>query len=257
MATLDMSRIQVKIDRAEAHLRDAGVIARRVEQACRDAVTAERDEHRFQYHFRIGNVPRIPSEFSAIIGDAIHNTRTVLDHLAWETVKALGKDPVAGSGGGTFFPIWYESRKTLPDIVPGVPDELRRVLDSVQPYKGGEPADHPLTVLHKLDISDKHHQLLTTILGLNLADWWDDVTDFIHFNAGPYEPGDVVAWCDYLDTGRKTKFDPYFAFAVSLSEPAAGGYRHILPADDLITDCLRYVTKEVIPRFTACLSNLP
>src|SRR5919199_1097563 len=78
-----LSGVLVKIDRE----------AKRVEAGCRDAFVRERDDGRSEYVFRFGRVPAVPPVLSAIIGDAIHNLRVSLDHLAWQLVIATGGTP--------------------------------------------------------------------------------------------------------------------------------------------------------------------
>src|SRR5690348_11247423 len=43
----------------------------------------------------------VPAEWSAIVGDAVHNLRAVLDHLAWRMVELAGGKP----SRDTSFPI--------------------------------------------------------------------------------------------------------------------------------------------------------
>src|SRR6266516_936090 len=140
----DLSGVLIKIDRAIAHLDDFDREAEPVEAACRDAIVRERDEQRSEYVFRFDRVPAVPAVLSAIVGDAIHNLRVSLDHLAWQLVIATGGTPREGPGG-TAFPILPERPSPdrgghYPQIKPRVPEDLRELLDKVQPYKRPEPA---------------------------------------------------------------------------------------------------------------------
>jgi hypothetical protein len=103
----DVSGVLVKIDRTRAHLDEFDRGAKRVEAACRDAILRERDDGQSEYVFRFGRIPAVPSVLSAIAGDAIHNLRVSLDHLAWQLVIATGGTPRTGPGG-TAFPIHHE-----------------------------------------------------------------------------------------------------------------------------------------------------
>ena len=98
----------------------------------------------------------IPLELSAIIGDAVHNLRSVLDLLAGDLVRINGK-----STKGVSFPFSADAddlahqikEKNLhragPDIV--------RIIKSLKPYRGGNLA---LRALHDLDVQDKHQALI-------------------------------------------------------------------------------------------------
>src|SRR5881396_2019221 len=92
----DLSGVLVKIDRAKTHLYDFETHIRPIQAACREAIIRERDEQRSEHIFRLDRVPAVPPLLSAIIGDAIHNLRVSLDHLAWQLVIATGKTPSTG-----------------------------------------------------------------------------------------------------------------------------------------------------------------
>src|SRR6266536_5183467 len=94
--------VPVKIDRAKTHLYDFEAHIRPIQAACREAIVRERDEQRSEYVFRLDRVPAVPAVLSAIVGDAIHNLRVSLDHLAWQLVIATGGTPREGPGGTAF-----------------------------------------------------------------------------------------------------------------------------------------------------------
>jgi hypothetical protein len=94
-----------------------------------------------------------PQEF------AIHNLRSVLDHLAW----ALAPKPTTK----TDFPIWLKPRTTKgrPRLagISGVGDHhVQQIVEAVQPYHQPNPAESYLWLLDQFDIIDKHKLLLTT-----------------------------------------------------------------------------------------------
>jgi len=87
-------------------------------------------------------------------GDAIHNLRSALDHLAWHLSHWETGEPSEGCA----FPIArslpdYESIKTRK--VAGMSPEAQEAIDKLRPYKGG---NEPLWMIHYLDIVDKHRQ---------------------------------------------------------------------------------------------------
>jgi hypothetical protein len=250
----DLSGVLVKIDRAKTHLNDFDRRASRIEDACRKAIVRDRDEQRSEYVFRLGRVPPLPPALSAIIGDAIHNLRVSLDHLAWQLVIATGGTP----SDATAFPILpvaptpSSDGRTRPQITPGVPKDLREIFDEVQPYKLAKPANHELMVLHRLDINDKHRELLITVIGVQSFGWWGEINPTA-FNPGPYTPGSEVCRFPYAAAYGQDDFSPTFIFKVRLDELAAGPWGSMLGAAELVRRrLLRYIEEEVLPRFQQC-----
>jgi hypothetical protein len=244
----DLSGVYVKVDRAKAHLKEFDTQSRPIVNACKQALKRAYDGKQSEYVIRLDPVPDVPSVLSAIIGDAIHNLRVSLDHLAWQLVIAAEETP----NRDTVFPI----RKTqpglddfglsLPNIKPGIPEDMRRILDEVQPYKRERPENHDLVTLHNLDISDKHHQLLVAVLGIhnNIIGWWGDLA-ITKLKLGPYDNDSEV--CRYTSS---TDSAPKMDFAVRLNDPAAGPWGTMLGATDLARRSLTYIEDEVFPRFT-------
>jgi hypothetical protein len=114
---------------------------------------------------RIGMPHDVPDEILATIGDAIHNLRSALDHLACAiAVKrnaSTSIDDVAFAFGKNekAFLTSSNQRKIAKLGADGI-----RFVHSFQPYYGGNGAkgNTLLWALHALDITDKHRALLTT-----------------------------------------------------------------------------------------------
>jgi hypothetical protein len=103
----------------------------------------------------------IPTTFSLILGDAIHNLRTTLYHAAWELIGIDGGTqnrhlafPTSGTQGD------YEA--TCNGIKTSR-DDTKKFLISLAAYPGG--AGWKLYGLNRLDIADKH-TFLTPIAGV-------------------------------------------------------------------------------------------
>jgi hypothetical protein len=119
--------------------------------------------------YRVQHPPALDPQWSAIIGDCVHNLRAALDYLATQLVLVSGHTP----NQQTYFPIMpsrpRSKRRFLrtfspngsgrPKIHGGVRDDILQVVDSVQPYQD-TPLGRQLWRLHKLDVIDKHRQLL-------------------------------------------------------------------------------------------------
>ena len=112
----------------------------------------------------VAEVKPVPDEISLIVGDAIHNLRSALDHLMWQLVEAGGGTP----DRNTYFPICesaqqYASAMGNREIQKITPD-ARNIIASVQPYV---TFDQTLWLIHQLDIFDKHRLLLTVVAAMD------------------------------------------------------------------------------------------
>lgn len=254
MSDASLAGVRVKIDRAKKHLAEFDAQVRPIETACREAIVWERDERKSQHVFRIDRVPTLAPDMSAIIGDAIHNLRVSLDYLAWQLVKATGGSPRTGPRG-TAFPISTVPRIAdgkngdLPQIDPGVPDEVRKILDKIQPYKRTKPALHELAILSGLDNRDKHHELLIAVIGNEAAGGFLRGAELINFHTGPYHDGDEVARFTYPTLDPNNKISVTFMFTVRFDEPAAAASGRMLGASRVVRNSLRYIESVVIPHF--------
>ena len=127
----------------------------------------ENDPHAITAHFEADTgwhsvclLPRPPGpEFGLIVGEAVHNLRSALDHVAWQLANL---DGVPADPNGVQFPMltsepkdFYQHRN-----VNGMREEHKAVLESLQPYKTSEANVWP--VLAWLSNTDKHRTLHTT-----------------------------------------------------------------------------------------------
>jgi len=247
----DLKGVYTKIDRAKTHLDDFNDQVRPIEAACKKAIVRECDEQRSEYVFRLDHVPDIPANLSAILGDAIHNLRVSLDHLMWQLVIASKGSP----DENTSFPLLTvpptpnRYGRSLPNVHPGIPRKMRMVLDEVQPYKRSNPAHHELAIIDKLDIRDKHRELLIAVMGSEGGGGFFGDAEFVNFNFGPYNDGDEVARFTCPPANSKSEPNISFFFAVRFDEPAAGPWGKTLGASKVVRNSLRYIEDEVLPRF--------
>jgi hypothetical protein len=147
---------QLKIDRANHHISDFD--ARRniflKHNPCK--LRPQYDPQTDYTEYIVEDVAEIDPVMSLVIGDAIHNLRSALDHLAAALVRDNGNSPVR-----TYFPI-CKSASLYIDDAPGqvkgmsVADENR--IGGMKPYLGG---DDRFWGLHRMDITDKHDLILT------------------------------------------------------------------------------------------------
>lgn len=109
-----------------------------------------------------------PARLGTIVGDAVHNLRSALDHLMWQLVLANGRTP----NSATAFPVVWDPKVPTNPVeyerrflgkVRGASNLAIALIDAMQPYHvvdfGLAPKTDPLALLHSLDIRDKHQTL--------------------------------------------------------------------------------------------------
>jgi hypothetical protein len=106
----------------------------------------------------------IPLRFSVLAGEIVHHLRSCLDHVVWEfSMEAERRDhpkriefPVLEAE-----PTDKDSISSYERKIKGVVDtRVREIIERLQPYKSPNPIDNPLLILHKMDIVDKHRELV-------------------------------------------------------------------------------------------------
>ncbi len=118
----------------------------------------------------------IPNSLPLIVGDALHNLRTALDHVVAACFVSQGLDPDT-----CHFPFRKKVEEFVPDkgklktlletIETALPGARNCILDEIQPYEGGKLGIYPL---NPLDLIDKHNELLlvshkTLVTGFKLT----------------------------------------------------------------------------------------
>lgn len=119
-------------------------------------------DHRVAFWIK-GIHPPKPS-WGLVFGDAIHNLRASLDHIAWEMVRASGVRLSERAKEGVQFPICAKDRAAYEALcqsrrLPGVSGRRIRLLSPFQPYEGRLRQGRELLWLARLDNDDKHREL--------------------------------------------------------------------------------------------------
>jgi hypothetical protein len=161
MPKLKLDSARIKIERAKYHIGDLDRRVRVFSDSDPCEIYSEQDPQTGDCVYKVKSLRPIPPEIACIIGDAIHNLRSALDHLACGLVKA--NDGVLTRR--TAFPIFDSAaqyKAQSPAKVKGMSGSAVRGIDALEPYAGG---NEDLWLLHDLDITDKHKLLLTCISG--------------------------------------------------------------------------------------------
>lgn len=158
-----------KIDRAKEHLdRLKASFDSFATSGDSYAVLKEFDSKTGEYLFRI-RIKQPPPlvEWSLLIGDTFHNTRTALDHLFFALVLKNNSGGIKENTSSISFPILREASTfngRRVNLERWVGKKALAMLEAIQPYKTpGGCSSSPLLFLHDRDIFDKHKLLLPTI----------------------------------------------------------------------------------------------
>jgi hypothetical protein len=195
--------------------------------------------------------PPLPDAVPLLIGDAVHNLRSALDHLACALADL--KVPTTSETGhaGIEFPIHISEHdfnakgagriKRLP---PSAQDEIK----SLQPYHAGDNARHQfLWALHRLDIIDKHRRI--SVLGgrysvpdsfIPQARQGNEVV-FEGRIYVPFKDGDIIRVL-----GVDPKFEPDMAGTVAVR---FGDRPDEIIEYSTLRLIHRYISNDAIPRF--------
>jgi hypothetical protein len=166
---LDLSSCRAKLDRAKAHVYALHADVYQANGEERDLVSLGR-----QYEpetqaivYRMKRLPQVRDSWGLLIGDAIHNYRSALDHLWWQlAINKLGREPSEKEAKDIQFPIlgsaadWL-SHRYFRHIDPGDAAHVK----PMQPfYRRAPNTFHPLDALNKLSNTDKHRFLHPTVI---------------------------------------------------------------------------------------------
>ncbi len=105
-----------------------------------------------------------PVHLGLIVGDACHNMRASLDHLACLLVHLAGNAVNRDNG----FPLYRKSNPgRFRRAIDGIPVEAVRAIENLQPYQGGDTQEL-LGILNELDGLDKHELIAAAAGDLTL-----------------------------------------------------------------------------------------
>lgn len=165
LMALDSHSSRLKVEWAEKHILELYLMFRNFSETDFYTISVEENPEKRTQSLRVDmNLAALNFETSAlIIGDALHNLRSALDHLYYEVVLTCGGKP----SNWTRFPI-SDSREGLEtnfiksalkqkQITAAVADFI---LNTIKPYEAGNLA---LWGLHQLNILDKHEVIVPVL----------------------------------------------------------------------------------------------
>lgn len=184
---------RLKIERAHQLIRELAAAIDEFSGRRPYRLVCEPDDLPGSYAWRIHARETMPDSFPLLIGDAIHNIRASLDIAVCEVVQRFG----GNVHRSVSFP-FAESASSLEQTIlsrglgqtnAGIMQYFR----DLKPYEGGN-AD--LCAIHKLDIADKHVQLIpiahTAELSMSFRTAGGGSVNFVGVRVGgPSQPGDL------------------------------------------------------------------
>jgi hypothetical protein len=131
--------------------------------------TAQDDSQSGYRIYRLTYAKPIPVDVPWMVGDAVHNLRSALDHLAFHLVSTFT------NGNGPFKELYFPIAETFDKfnksliraskcksssgaVVQRLRQEAIEAIKRIEPYETGK--GRILYHIHKLDIIDKHHMLV-------------------------------------------------------------------------------------------------
>lgn len=240
---------KLKLDRAKGHISDlnAEILAFLKRKPYCAVVETYHKPGRYALRFR--EQEALPVNIPLIIGDAVHNLRTTLDHLACALVHLAG-----GKTKGVYFP-FAESDTALEATIkkrligragPKVVDVVRRL----KPYKGGNLI---LRGIHDLDIADKHSIIVPVCrvaqcvdIGPSAGGAWDVIPLNFEMRAEDGDLLDVFPANPNVEVGQKFDLATEIEFDEHSPPFAGGGVAEILQRCEVEVD-------SIINRFDAMI----
>jgi hypothetical protein len=205
----------------------------------------------------------IPIKLSAILGDALNNMRSGLDHLVCRFVElhksTVGKHhsfPIYGDGAD------YDARvnqprgkRDRPEPLDGLPagGAERALIEAAQPYhRGKDWREHPLAILNKMTNVDKHRAIHVAdsypqaTNALDLLTWIPDDAELIDHTliwqpGQPLEDRTHIARLRFSDVHPATEVNVKVTFPLVLAfeDPEPGSHQ------GSVADILEYVSEIV------------
>jgi hypothetical protein len=150
--------LRTKVERAKKHVSDVEGQLRGFFDTKPYVIGTKRDPQTRRLIYYLTSVVEPSPLLAATVGDALHNLRSALDHLAHRlVVVGIGR---SGPFYYVYYPIFdsateYEAKKM--GQIKGMRQSAIDAIDATRPYKGG---NDQLWMLHNLDKIDKHRLLI-------------------------------------------------------------------------------------------------
>lgn len=238
----------LKLRRARDHIRALNECVRRFHKTDPYRVIRELEREGAEHVYRVEVFREPPPYLGTVIGDALHNLRSALDSIAYDLsgphMPALSDREIRSIG----FPIAVEAAKFDSKPIRFVPQPARAEIERAQPCHREMPGLEPLALIQRFNNLDKH-RFVVVAPSLSIGSIWKNPEGV----AAPVERFHPLgAFVDGAELARFTFAEPHPEIAMEFTPmfDIAIGDRP-LPAGIDLTDMLRHVRDDVLPRFNA------
>jgi hypothetical protein len=200
---------------------------------------------------------RMPEDWPLVLGDAIQNIRSSLDHAIWDIT------PKRTRSRRTAFPIFTdrcEFQVRGSPMIAGIPSPIRTSVENIQPYKTllGNPDWDPLAILATLNNLDKHRTLVAVASKVDVPWIGSDDADIRFLDVGDgrvmQEGTKVMAFTVNGPEAEKMHVHPDFAYEVQVEGmPLARTIRRIVDHVAIVLDALE--GNRVLPDWEALVRH--
>ncbi len=157
------------------------------------------DKNTREYLVQVRVIKSPPPGLRSLVGNTLGGLRSSLDYLAGAVVHANGKPKYPQR---IQFPIFDTPDRYLKDgigkrgQVAEASATARTAFEELQPYQGGNPADHPLWILHELARKHRHREPVLTAAAAAGSTGTITVAGVpfqaLTFGGGPFKDGTVL-----------------------------------------------------------------
>ncbi len=157
--------IEEKLIRADENIRNLDSEVARFFEKCKYPVLPKLEDKRHSEAVEYFKKLLIPIRFSVLSGEIVHHLRSCLDHIIWE----LSDDPTRNFKDGRYleFPI-LDTRPTPENKFTRYDRKIQgvqhsgalKLIEKLQPYNSVTPHTELLWVIHDMDRTDKHRELV-------------------------------------------------------------------------------------------------
>lgn len=220
----------LKLDRALEHLYALQAAAQSFIERDPCAVLMECDVKTKEHVLRLRVFEQPPAQFAILAGDCLHNLRQALDHIAYQLAVVVSQSDPPPNERTAAFPIQNSPESFSSNLkkkigAPGkIPDDMRAILEALQPYKGANGAR--LGTLRDLDDHDKH-RLPPVLVSVGSTPTFNigelNVNSLTGPRLGPLEDGaEVLRFGLVPDTNMNMSFEFTHGVAFARESPGRG-----------------------------------
>ena len=244
-----------KIERAHQHLQALRAIA--PPEGSRNVLIRQYDDHTGDISYRLADL----APFSVLVGDALQNLKSGLDHLVYELLiaQAAGRPIDPKVIERSEFPIFWTTPKPgeIAKKIGGIDPRAQTIIERLQPHLlGPDYVTHPLWQLHELARMDRHRSLLP---GAFIPQGWglggNVAIETFTIRPGISEPGAVLAsgrvWP--VRRGQPMGMDFNLAAQVVFRDGPCVGQNPVT----VLTDLDAYIAREITAPLSAFFGPTP